>query len=644
MSDLQLIESALERAVRRRRWERALRGLWQGLLIGAVLWLVAQATYKLLPVPYWTLGVGAVAALAAVIAGFLIGGWRKTPLREAARWVDGRQHLQERLSTALEFGRVEGAGAWRDLIVADAVSYAKQLDPRRLVQFNLPAAGRWALLVLALGAGLGFVPEYRSKSFVKKQQDDKNIKEAGRQLADLTKRSLVTRPPALETTQKSMEAVAELGDQLTKQKLTRSEALKDIANVTEKLKDQLKEMGRDPALKRMEQAARSAASQTSPEVARLQKQIEEAAKQSGTPTGTPDQMDQMQKALDKIQEAAKAAVDKNGGLSQAEKENLSKSMSALSKQAAEMGMQMPNLDAAMEALAANKTDLFIKDMQIAENDLEKLKDMSKSLQQLQMQLEKAGKDLPEQLRKGQSEAAQGSLAKMIEKLKSNPSGEELKKIMDEVSRSVDPASPYGKVAEHLKDATGKMQAGKQGEAAASLAAAKKELDELGQKLGDAQAMLAELNSLNQASQCIGTGMSWGQCQNPGSKPGGNKPGRGVGTWADENAGWGYDGHQETGWDNSGIVRGDQAARGVADRGDAELNPALRPDKVKGQFSPGGQMPSITLKGVSIKGQSKVAYEETATAAQADAQSALSQEKVPRAYQGAVRDYFDDLKK
>ena len=69
-----------------------------------------------------------------------------------------------------------------------------------------------------------------------------------------------------------------------------------------------------------------------------------------------------------------------------------------------------------------------------------------------------------------------------------------------------------------------------------------------------------------------------------------------------------------------------------------------PTKVKGQFSPGSQMPSITLKGVSIKGQSKVEYEEAVTAAQTDAQSALSQEKVPRAYQGAVRDYFDDLKK
>jgi len=84
--------------------------------------------------------------------------------------------------------------------------------------------------------------------------------------------------------------------------------------------------------------------------------------------------------------------------------------------------------------------------------------------------------------------------------------------------------------------------------------------------------------------------------------------------------------------------------GHTDRGEGELSDALKPTKVKGQFKPGGQMPSINLKGVSIKGQSKVAYEEAATAAQSDAQSALSQEKVPRAYQGAVRDYFDDLKK
>jgi hypothetical protein len=84
-------------------------------------------------------------------------------------------------------------------------------------------------------------------------------------------------------------------------------------------------------------------------------------------------------------------------------------------------------------------------------------------------------------------------------------------------------------------------------------------------------------------------------------------------------------------------------RGLTDR-PTDLSPTLKPDKVRGQFSPGGQMPSITLKGVSTRGQSTVEYEAAAAAAQEEAQNALNQDKVPRAYQNAVRDYFDDLKK
>jgi hypothetical protein len=96
-------------------------------------------------------------------------------------------------------------------------------------------------------------------------------------------------------------------------------------------------------------------------------------------------------------------------------------------------------------------------------------------------------------------------------------------------------------------------------------------------------------------------------------------------------------------DNSGILRPDMDPRGLSDRGEGALNPNLDPTKVRGQFSPGGPMPSISLKGVSIKGTSRVQFEEAATAAQTDAASALNQDKVPRAYQGPVKDYFDDLK-
>jgi len=152
-----------------------------------------------------------------------------------------------------------------------------------------------------------------------------------------------------------------------------------------------------------------------------------------------------------------------------------------------------------------------------------------------------------------------------------------------------------------------------------------------------------MDALQKAQMCVGNGQGWGQCQGPPRAGKGGKPGRGVGTWADEN-GWMTDYVEQTDrWDNSGIERPDMEGRGVSDRGEGELADGFVPTKVRGQISPGGPMPSITLKGVSIKGQSRVAYQEAVTTAQSEAQSALSQEQVPRAYQGAVRNYFDDLK-
>jgi predicted nucleic acid-binding Zn-ribbon protein len=645
MSELQIIESALREASRRRRWARALRGLWYGLLVGAVLSLVVIGVWHLLPLPLWTLTAAAFVPFPCALVGMIIGGWHKTPLSEAARWVDGRQHLQERLSTALEVAGQEGAGTWRELVVTDAAEHAKGLDLRRLVPFRLPKATRWALVVLAVGAGLGFVPEYRSKSFLQKKADDQNIKEVGKRLVDLTRRNLEKRPPVLEPTQKALEAVSDVGDQLTKKVFTRSEALKDLANVAEKLKDELKEMGKDPSLRKMEQAARAATGNDSQTAAGLQKQIESLQKQMGTPTGNPDALDKMKKELEKLKEAAKGMADKNSPGNEADRQKLSESLSALSKQMQDMGMQMPQLDEAINALAQNQTDLVLKDLEASLTDLEKLRDMAKSLQQLQQQTEKLGKDLAEQLKNGQPELAQATLQKMVTQLKAaSLSPEQLQKILQGVSKAVDPASNYGKVADHLKNASKQMQSGNKPGAAQALAAAAKELGDLTQAMGDAQKLAATLESLNQASMCIGSGQCWGMrtSNKPGYNPNGSHPGGGVGTWGDPDAQW--DGQWSDHWDNSGVERPDTDPRGHTDRGEGELSDTLKPTKVKGQFKPGGQMPSITLKGVSIKGQSKVAYEEAATTAQSDAQSALSQEKVPRAYQGAVKDYFNDLKK
>ena len=642
MSEIQIIESALEGAARRRRLARALRGLWYGLLVGAALSLLLAGLYHLRPLPLWTLPAASLVPFPCMLAGLIIGGWRKPALKQVARWVDGQQRLKERLSTALEVAGGPNDGSWRDLVMADAAAHAKGLDPRRLSPLRLPRVTRWALLLLALGAGLGFVPEYRSKAYLQKQADRQNIKETGRRLAELVRQETEKRPALAPPAQKALESVSELGDQFTKKALTRNEALKDLANVADKLKEQLKELGKDPALKKLEETARGASATDSQSLAGMQKQLDALQKQLGSPTGNPDAMDKLKNDLQKLQQAAKSMADKGSASTQAERQKLSEALSALSKQAQEMGVQLPQLDEAIKALAENNPDLVLKDLQASLNDLEKTREMAKQLQQLQQQMEKLGKDLAEQLKNGQPEVAQQTLQKMIQQLKSaNLSPEQMQKLMQDVAKAVAPAGNYGKVADHLKDAGKQMQGGDKPGAAQSLAKAADELGKLMQQMGDAKELSETLQAMNEASMCIANGKCWRPGNKPGFSPNGQGGGSGVGTWAGEGREW--NGEFNDHWDNSGVVRPDMDPMGHTDR-PSDLNDALKPTKVKGQFAPGGQMPSITLKGVSIKGQSNVHYEEAAAAAQSDAQSALSQEKVPRAYQGSVRDYFDDLKK
>ncbi|TAK99236.1 MAG: hypothetical protein EPO07_11020 [Verrucomicrobia bacterium] len=646
MSELQVIETTLAVAARRRRLARALRGLWTGALIGSVLWLIALAVFKLAPIPSFYLFVVGIAAAAGPVFGFIIGGWRKPTLAETARWVDVKQNLKERMSTALEFAGESETSRWEQLVLADAASHAQEIDAHKLVPLHLSRATRWTVLILALAAGLGFVPELRSKSFTQKQADAKVIKEAGKQIADLTRKQIQQRPPALEQTQKSLESVAEMGDKLQKATLTRSEALKDLASASDKLKQQVNDLAKDPALKKMEQAARQS-NGDSQTAAGLQKQIDALQKQLANSEASSEKIEKLQNELQKLQEAAKGLADKSGAEADADKQKLAAALANLSQEAQQAGVQLPEINDAIEALAASQTGRMLKDLDVATMDLEKLKAMKQKLEAMQAQAEKMGKDLAEQLKNGQAEAAADTLKKMSDQMKAaNLSPEQMKKILDEVAKALPESKDYGKVEDLLKQAGKQGQKGDKEGAANSLADAANELNKLMQQMQDAQGLMASLDNLDKASQCVGSCQGWGMCKGKkgGFNPFGKQPGGGVGTWGAEGGEWQESGDWTAHNDNSQVNRPDSEGKGLTDRAQNDLSGRLTPDKVKGQFSPGGQMPSITLKGVSIKGQSKVQYEEASTAAQSDAQAALSQEKVPRAYQGAVKDYFDDLKK
>ena len=643
MSDIQVIETTLRRMGARRRFHRAWRGLWQSLFIAGTIWLTALAVFKLAPVPETFLGWAGAIALACLPVGFLAGFWRGSTLLETARWVDGREHFKERLGTALEVAGHPKTDTWRDLVVADAAECARKLDPRSALPLSLPSVSRWALLVLILGAGLGFVPEYRSKDFLQKQREAEVMKDTGRRLTEFTKRNLEQRAALPEPARKNLEQVQELGLELTKAKLTRDEALKGLASAADKLSDQLKETGRNPAFKKLEQAARSTSSQSAAGNPDLQKQLDQMQKAAGEKANTQDALDKLRRDLDKLQQAAAGMPQNDQATAEAKKQELSQSLSQLAKKAAEMGLDLPSLDEAIKALEASDIDKFLKDLDLADVNLEKLQMMAKAMDQLQKKMSEMGKNLAEQLDKGQAQAAAQTLRKMAEQLKmANLSQEQMDKLLKEVKDALDPAKDYGRVLDLMKSACQKGDGGDKPGASQDLAAAADELERMMNEMADGDMMLAALEALQKAQMCIGNCEGWGQCKGPPKAGKGGKAGRGVGTWADED-GWLQEPEITDRWDNTGLERPDMDPRGHSDRGDGTLADNLVQTRVKGRINPGGSMPSMTLKGLSIKGTSKVSYTESVPGAQSDQQSALSQEHVPRAYQGAVRDYFDDAK-
>ena len=659
MSELQIIEAVLQRTVRRRRWESAWRGFWKGLLAGGALWLLTLAAYKLFPLPSWSLPAAGLAAAVLALAGCLTGACRRISLLETARWIDQRQHLQERLSTAWEVSGSANA-TWRELVITDAARHAQDLNVRKLLPLRFQSAGRWALLLLLLSAGLGFVPEHRSQRYRQKQEDTAQIRETGRKLVELTRRSVELRKPVLEPTQKAVDAVTQLGEKLQAQSLTRAEALHELASVTDKLSQQARELEKNPALQRLERAARESGRGGATAPGELQKQMQSLQKSLGKAAGQGDKLDRLQKDLEKLRQSAANLPDKNTPDGAAAREQMSQALADLARQAQELGANASGIEEAIQALQADRTDLALQDLNTAFTDLEKMQNMAQAIKQLQQEIAKAGQDLAEQLDKGQVQAAVSTLRKMMDQLKSSPlSPDQLQKIIDEVSKATDPAGDYGQVADSLKKAARQLQQGQKPDASENLAKAAQELENLMQQMADSQSLDGALDALRRAQMAVATRQSWdaATCKNchgagcalcKGSGKGrgwrqGGKPGSGVGTWAEEE-GWTYFPEESQPVDNSGVQRPDQDPRGLSDRGEGQANPNLLPTKVRGQLSPGGSMPSITLKGVSIKGQSSVGYQEATVAAQAEAQSALNHDQVPRAYQGTVREYFDDLKK
>lgn len=646
MSELAGIERTLRKAAARRRAERAMHGMWAGLLLGSGAWLALIILYKFVPIPPAIAEYGWIAVFAGALAGLVAGGWRRISLDAAARLIESREALAQRLSTALEVAGRGDHPEWARLVVADAGRAIQGLQPARVLPFGLPRVARWIPLLLVLVVGLGFVPEYRSAAWQRARRDAELVADTGRKLAELVRREIERTDAPPEPMREALVDAGLLADRLSQANLTKADAIRELADAAERLREEAQRLDEQPVLRRIQQAARTPSGQNSGNPA-LQRQLEKL--RETTSGATPEALEKLSEQLAKAQ---RVAAGTQGQPDASAQQALSEALNQLAQAAADAGLNLAGLQDALDSLHNMRFDRVLGDLALASDELDRLRDMARKLQEMQQNMSELGRTLAEQLQRGQVQAAADTLEAMVEKLRtSGLTPEQERELLKQVSDALDPADAYGEVADLLRAATRKLAASQRSDASQDLAAAADELRKLAQDAQDLQNIAALLEAMDGAKLALMNDRLWrysqcqgGMCAGCGACNGAirlgqsGRPGRGVGTWSDNYL---YYPEMTERWDNSGVDRPDMDPRGITDRGDARLSPNAVPTKLTGQFTP-GPMPAITLKGVSIKGESSVDYTEAVAAAQSDAQSALNQDQVPRAYRGAVRDYFDDL--
>lgn len=455
---------------------------------------------------------------------------------------------------------------------------------------------------------------------------------AGRRLSEVTRKTLEEPRRPTEPIRKELEQLEALGDRLQHASLTRDEALREVSRASDRFREQGLDLARNPTLQRLGKAARAGGSDTG--------RPRTEGRESGPNPGTND-AESLRQRLESLQKAAQEAADgMKSGAAADRQAGLATATRQLETAARELGLDLPTLGKALQNLRDLRVDQFLKDLETASRDLDQLAEQARN--QVGAEAGQTGKDLGQQLARGQIDAAIASLERLERLMQETRPGESGRpEGSDELRDALPPAEGYGEVARHLQRALDQSNGRNPAGARKELADARKALEALRADLQDLQSLRTAMTALGEARQ----GLSGASAEGGGKGAGGRGRGRGrggFGDWAEDDP-WRMPEEIAESWDNSGLSRADKTARGRSDR-EATLPDSLTPTRARGQFQPGKAMPGITVKGLNLRGESRVGYSEAVEAAQSEAQSALSEESIPKAYRNAVRDYFDDLKR
>ncbi len=621
------------------RWNGAVRSAAKTLLIVSIFWLIACSLSKFLLLSPWFLPSLLLTGVMVILITLLIQCFRGASISDAARLADQRLGLKERLSTVCELDDLRDQSEVASLLRRDAAQHLAKVVPVKLVSIRLPRGSRWTLAALALTGIVFQLPDFQLDKKLKREAEREMIKSEGQRIELLARR--MTENPALLPHKEAPQDLKKVNEvaKLLSGGITKNDALRELTKLTDDLKRREQSLLPKDGVEPLDRQTLRERESFSPEqMQALQKQINALQQRLGKTPASEKQIQKLSQALKQAREMAKDANKGSGNQGLADSLN----QSLGDANAAQLSEVAEQLQKAVAALEGADVGQVLKHVDDAIVDLEQARQQAEALSNLMKQASKAGKDLAEQLQRGQSKLAQQSLEnfkKQVDQSALTP--EQKQQLINELTKALDPARDYGKLSEHLQQAAGQCQAGNQGACSQSLQKAIDELQQQSQQQSQQMQLAQLINELQRSSMMIGTGCCAGMdgsinCLGPPRIGEGGKPGTGVGTWPEHNG----DPYYTDLWDNSGANRPDMVPKGRTDRGDPTSPQGTKTLKVTGRMGSGGPMPGIPLQGVFIKGESNVKVEEAFSAAAQEAESALTMESVPVTHQETVKEYFD----
>ncbi|HZL33905.1 MAG TPA: hypothetical protein VFC78_01265 [Tepidisphaeraceae bacterium] len=611
---------------------------WAGIVLaGAVLLAVLMGRLFRVHLPHQAIWFWAALGLAVVVP-VVFSMMRRPTARQAAVAIDEKLGLKEKFSTALYVRPSRDPFAVAAVRDAEKTADSVSLHKRFPVPYPKPANAMFGVAAAALLA-MWLVPQFDlagvQQRQAAKQEQHKRAETAALRLVKSVIAEAEAQPPDVAQDEKIKLATQELKN-IADQKVIdppsaekkAKDALNEIAAVKQKIAESNKFARTENELEDLKNISPPSPQETGP-IADAQRALA-----AGKLDDAVDKLQETVKKFDKMdkKEQDKAAEQMKKLAAQiAQKANDPATQEKIQKQLQQAGVDKQTAQQMAKTMQAAANGDKQAQQQLSAMANKAIQQANQQSGQSQAQQKAAAQAINQAVQKGQQKAnGQASAQQMA------AAAQALSQAMQQASAGQGRQGAQGSKGQQASNGgKGQGQQGSQGNGQG------------GQSAQQAmQQQIAQMQAMAKDAQAVAAGQAGQQGQGQGQGQQGQF-GQGQGQQANNGQGQGKGQGQGGKWQAGNPQQGGQGGKGGAAiaNGGQRPDPTVAPFAVKqelsdSQVNENGQIiASNFVKAPSDRGQSKIEFSQAIASAKHEEAQEVSQQRIPRAAQQAVKDYF-----